>query len=147
VTRKRKRIRLGLMIGLMIVAAVASIGPISAAVASFSGGLTLDVQINTPATLASRGAAVNVPLNVLCNSTTADVNVQVTERVGSKIAQGFGHQEITCTGLIQPVTVTVPATSYAFKQGTGIVNAEIFGCGHGTCGNVSATSQVSIVKK
>jgi hypothetical protein len=144
---KQKRIRIGLTLGLMIVAAVASIGPVSSAVASFSEGLTLDIQISSPATLASRGAAVNVPLNVLCNSSTAVVNMQVTERVGSRIAQGSVYQQITCTGLIQPITITVPATGNAFKKGTAIVNATLSACGHGTCGSVNATAQVTIKRR
>ena len=145
---KRKRIKTGLLAGLVIVAVVASIGTVSSAVASFSGGLVLDLQVNSPATLASRGAAVNVPLTVLCNSTTANVNVQVTERVGSKIAQGAVYQQITCTGLIQPVTITVPAGVNAFKKGPAIVNATIFACGHGTCGNVSApATQITIARR
>ncbi len=44
----------------------ATAGP---AVAFFSGGLFLDVQVESPATLLAKGAAVQVPVEVTCNAT------------------------------------------------------------------------------
>jgi hypothetical protein len=144
---KRKRIRLGLMLTLVVIAAVASIGPVSSAVAFFSRGLSLDVQINSPATLAARGAALKVPLNVLCTSQRAEVSVQVSERVGSRIAQGYSDQLITCTGDIQPFTATVFANGNAFKKGQAVATAQIFGCGFGTCGSETDSAQIAVVRK
>ena len=46
---------------------VATSGP---AVAFFSGGLFLDVQVESPARLVARGAAADVPLEVTCGSET-----------------------------------------------------------------------------
>jgi hypothetical protein len=50
------------------------------------------------ASLVSRGAAINVPLVVVCTSVRADVEVAVNPRAGSQMPQGFGDKEITCTG-------------------------------------------------
>ena len=49
-----------------LLALFATSGP---AVAFFSGGLFLDVQVESPARLVARGAAVDVPLEVTCNAT------------------------------------------------------------------------------
>jgi hypothetical protein len=136
--------KLGMMLALVGVALVAMIGPGSSAVAFFSRGLALDVSIKSPATLTARGAAVSVPLDVLCTSRRAFLDVQVTERVGSSIAQGEIGQQITCTHDIQTVSVTVPASGKAFKKGTAVVNASIEGCGFGTCGFENASANVSV---
>jgi uncharacterized protein (DUF58 family) len=62
------------MLGLL--ALFATSGP---AVAFFSGGLFLDVQVDSPARLLARGAAIEVPLEVTCNAVgTVDVQVTVT---------------------------------------------------------------------
>jgi hypothetical protein len=144
---KRKRIRTGLMLTLVVIAAVAAIGPVSSAVAFFSRGLSLDIQINSPATLAARGAAVKVPVNVLCTSQRAEVVVQVSERVGSRIAQGYSDQLITCTGDIQPVTATVFANNNAFRKGQAVANAYIFACGFGVCGSETDSAQIAIARR
>ncbi len=65
-----------------VLAVFAASGP---AVAFFSGGLFLDVHVESPATLV-RGAAVDVPLEVTCNaSPNAFVSVTVTQRSGSGV--------------------------------------------------------------
>jgi len=66
-----------------VLAVFAASGP---AVAFFSGGLFLDVHVESPATLVARGAAVDVPLEVTCNaSPNAFVSVTVTQRSGSGV--------------------------------------------------------------
>src|SRR5918994_7795848 len=79
--------------------------PSRPAVAFFSGGLFLDVQVES-ATLVSRGAAVDVTLEVTCNSPFgADVFVTVTQRSGSGVAQGFGSETVGCTGSGEQVVI------------------------------------------
>jgi hypothetical protein len=128
-----------------LLALFASSGP---AVAFFSGGLFLDVQVESPARVVARGAAVDVPLEVTCNATgSAFVQVSVTQKAGSGVAQGFGSTEVGCTGSGQQVTVRVQASGgKTFKQGTAVASAEIFGCRPGICGSETDSETISIQK-
>jgi hypothetical protein len=128
-----------------VLALFATTGP---AVAFFSGGLFLDVQVNSPAHLVARGAAVDVPLEVTCNSPFgADVFVTVTQKSGSGVAQGFGSDTVGCTGSGQQVTVRVRASGgKTFKQGTAVGDAEIFGCNNVTCGSETDSEVIDIKK-
>jgi hypothetical protein len=113
-----------------VLALFATTGP---AVAFFSGGLFLDVQVESPARLVGGGAAVDVPLEVTCNARpgTAEVFVTVTQRVGKGIAQGSGFTNVGCTGSGQDVVVRVRATAggKAFQRGSNAVgDAQLFGC-------------------
>jgi hypothetical protein len=120
-------------------------GPVTSAVGFFSSPLTLDVQINSPATLVARGAAINVPVEVVCTSQQAELFVQVTQRVGSAIAQGSAFKEVPCEGDLQDVTVTVFANNRAFRKGTGVAEAEIFGCIR-FCGSERDTAEITIAR-
>jgi hypothetical protein len=83
----------------------------AAIVAFFSGGLFLDVQVESPARLVARGAAVDVPLEVTCSGTSsADVFVSVSQKAGSGVAQGSGFTSVGCTGSGQQVIVRVQAS-------------------------------------
>jgi hypothetical protein len=124
-----------------VLALFASSGP---AVAFFSGGLFLDVQVESPASLVSRGAAVDVPLEVTCNARFADLYVTVTQKSGSGVAQGFGYTSVGCTGSGQQITVRVTASGgKTFKQGTAVANAEIFGC-RSICGDETDSEVIDI---
>jgi hypothetical protein len=129
-----------------VLALFVSSGP---AVAFFSGGLFLDVQVESPARLVARGAAVDVPLEVTCNARpgTASVRVTVTQKAGSGVAQGFGSTEVGCTGSGQQVTVRVQASGgKTFKQGTAVASAEVFGCtaNFSTCGSETDSEVIPI---
>jgi hypothetical protein len=125
-----------------VLALFATTGP---AVAFFSGGLFLDVQVES-ATLVSRGAAVDVTLEVTCNSPFgADVFVTVTQRSGSGTAQGFGSESVGCTGSGEQVVIrALNFGAKAFKQGTAVVSAEIFGCNNVTCGSETDSEVIQI---
>jgi hypothetical protein len=127
-----------------LLALTATSGP---AVAFFSGGLFLDVQVES-ATLVSRGAAVDVTLEVTCNATgTAFVQASVTQKAGSGVARGFGSTEVGCTGSGQQVVVRVLASpGKTFKQGTAVVSAEIFGCNNTTCGSETDSEVIDITR-
>ena len=126
-----------------LLALFATSGP---AVAFFSGGLFLDVQVGSPAHLVARGAAVDVPVEVTCNATgTADVFVRVTQKSGSGVAQGFGSTSVGCTGSGQQITIRAQAEGgKTFKQGTAVASAEIFGCGTRVCGNETDSEVIAI---
>src|SRR4029450_4448265 len=126
-----------------LLALLASAGP---AVAFFSGGLFLDVQVGSPATLVARGAAVDVPVEVSCNAPSAFVTVSVTQRAGSGVAQGTGSTSTGCTGSGQQILVRVQATNggKTFKQGTALANAEVSGCRSNVCGSETGRQGVSI---
>jgi hypothetical protein len=129
-----------------LLALFVSSGP---AVAFFSGGLFLDVQVESPARLVARGAAVDVPLEVTCNARpgTAFVQVSVSQKSGSGIANGFGRADVGCTGSGQQVTVRAQAYGgKTFKQGAAVASAEVFGCtaNFSTCGSETDSEAIDI---
>jgi len=120
------------------------------AVAFFSGGLFLDVHVESPSSLVARGAAVDVPLEVTCNASpnTTSVSVTVTQHAGSGVAQGTGSTSVGCTGSGQQIRVRVQATNAGktFKQGTAVASAEIFGCtpNFSVCGSETDSQTIAI---
>jgi hypothetical protein len=128
----------------LLLALFSTSGP---AVAFFSGGLFLDVQVEEPATLVARGAAVDVPVEVTCNATgTVYLYVTVTQRSGSGVASGTGFAEVACSGSGQRIVVRVSASpsGRAFKQGTAVVTAELFGCRPTICGSETDTETITL---
>jgi hypothetical protein len=128
-----------------LLALFATTGP---AVAFFSGGLFLDVQVESPARLVARGAAVDVPLEVTCNAISnnpAFVQLTVAQHAGSGVAQGFGRTDVGCTGSGQQIVIRVQGYgAKAFKQGTAVATAEIFGCNNVTCGSETDSEVIQI---
>jgi hypothetical protein len=130
-----------------VLALFATSGP---AVAFFSGGLFLDVQVNSPAHRVSGGAAVDVPLEVTCNARpgTTELTVTLTQRVGKGIAQGTGSTGVGCTGSGQDVVVRVRATvgGKAFQLGDAVADAQIFGCSNNfsICGSETDSEAIRI---
>jgi hypothetical protein len=122
--------------------------PASPAVAFSSGGLVLDVVVQSPAHLIARGAAVAVPVEFTCSSTSnTSVSVSVTEHVGSGIASGGGNlTNIICTGEIQSATINVTASpgGRAFTKGVAFANADIFGCSNFLCGEQPNSATITI---
>ena len=126
-----------------LLALFATSGP---AVAFFSGGLFLDVQVQSPARMLARGAAVDVPLEVTCNATgPAFVFVSVTQKAGSGVAERFGSASVGCTGSGQQVTVRAQASGgKTFKQGPAVASAEVFGCNNVTCGSETDSEVIEV---
>ena len=89
---------------------------------------------------------MDVPLEVTCNATgTVDVFVTVTQRSGSGTAQGLGSTSVGCTGSGQQITIRAQAFgAKAFKQGTAVASAEIFGCNRVTCGSETDSEVIAI---
>jgi hypothetical protein len=126
-------------------AALALLSPSSPALAYYSGGLHLDVTPQSPATLVSRGAAVDVPVDVDCNASHADVFLKVTERVGSETAVGSSYARVACTGGHQRILIRVPANSgKAFAKGTAVATANIWGCTRTFCGDETNSVTIQI---
>ncbi|HEX8095597.1 hypothetical protein [Jatrophihabitans sp.] len=126
---------------------LALLSPSSPAMAFDSGGLHLALTVQSPATLVARGAAVDVPVEVNCNATSAYVDVQLTERVGSRLASGYGYVEVACTGSPQRVLVRVVASGdKAFTRGTALANANIGGCNATICGGERSSVTIKITK-
>ncbi|HSV64472.1 MAG TPA: hypothetical protein VLJ59_01010 [Mycobacteriales bacterium] len=123
--------------------AVAVLTPSSPAVAFFSGGLFLDIAVQSPATLIARGAAIEVPVNITCNSNNTFVNVQVNQRVGKKIASGSGDAQVACTGGHQRILLSVPASGVPFASGTAFATGFIFGC-LSFCANEQSSATIQI---
>jgi hypothetical protein len=146
-TRLRVKLAVAALVAILAGASFALFAPSGPAVAFSSGGLFLDVQVES-ATLVSRGAAVDVTLEVTCNATgSAFVDVSVTQKSGSGVAQGFGSTQVGCTGSGEQIVVRVRAFgAKAFKQGTAVVSAEIFGCNNVTCGSETDSEVIQIQK-
>ncbi len=128
--------------------ACAMLIPASPAVAYFSGGLFLDITVESPARLLAGGAAIDVPVEYTCNSISTYLTVSVTERVGGNaIASGFGDAQVACTGAHQRTTISVTATgAKAFAKGKAFATGQISGClpGYTNCGAESDTATIRI---
>jgi hypothetical protein len=108
-------------------AALAVALPAGAAVSTQSPSVAV-VQIGSPGLLNARGVSVTVPVNLVCSpGASGSVYLQVTERVGSEIAQGSGWADLgACSGSLQTVSVTVTASGKAFRKGTAFASANFY---------------------
>lgn len=143
------------------------IGPIvaSAAITSMLIGsatvasATHMVELGDTATLLSKGAGLVVQVEVTCDpnqlppfpfppfpSPNPSVSVQVTQRSGNRIAQGFGSEPVTCTGTPQTVNVQLAAYQSPFKHGTALATATVFMCDSTGCHSASDTEEIRITK-
>jgi hypothetical protein len=147
-TRLRAELAVAALVAILAGALFALFAPSGPAVAFSSGGLFLDVQVESPAPLVARGAAADVPLEVTCNATgSAFVQVSVTQKAGSGVAQGFGSASVGCTGSGQQITVRVQASGgKTFKQGTAVASAEVSGCNRVACGSETDSEVIDLKK-
>ncbi|MEV0678173.1 hypothetical protein AB0I60_16825 [Actinosynnema sp. NPDC050436] len=112
-------------------AIVASAIPGSADVSTQSPSLG-GVRVESPAKLQANGAALLVPVTVVClpGSYSSYVNLQVTQRVGNALATGGGSTRVeNCTGGIQELSIPVHAQAGGkpFRKGTGFASANLNG--------------------
>ena len=120
--------------------ALALLSPAAPALAFDSGGLHLELAVQSPATLLARGVAADVLVDVTCNSSyPISLNVYLSERVGKGIANGGGYVYLACTGSPQRVVVRVVATSGTpFARGTAVASGYLYGCDETVCGTADA---------
>lgn len=145
--RLRTRAAVALTVALLAAGSFALFAPAGPAVAFSSGGLFLDVQVEEPAHLVARGAAVDVPLEITCNASfPVDVFVTVTQRVSKGVAAGSGFATVGCTGGGQDVIVRVRASAAgkAFIRGGAVIEAEVFGCRPSICGSETDSETVRL---
>jgi hypothetical protein len=143
-TRRWVRIAIAITLG----AALAATLPALPAVSQQSPPPPM-VEIGDTATLAARGAALLVTVTVTCpaDSDFADLFVSVSQRRGSRVANGGGFVgNIDCTGEPQEITVPVQAFGATFRQGVAFATAELFVCGPFFCGSVTDAEEITIVR-
>ncbi len=121
-----------------------------AATAFAESTLTLD----RTATLAGRGAGVNVSVEVSCDPAGQgfkSVFVQVTQAVGDAIASGGGNvDQFDCDGTEQTLDVLVTAdpNSRPFRKGVAVAKATLSVCaGQEPCQNATDQGEIEIKKK
>jgi hypothetical protein len=144
--RLRKRAAVAITVALLAAGSFTLFAPAGPAVAFSSGGLFIDVQVEEPAHLVARGAAVDVPLEITCNASRVEVFVTVTQRVSKGVAAGSGFASFGCTGGGQDVTVRVRASAAgkAFIRGNAVIEAEAFGCNTRLCGSETDSETVQL---
>lgn len=128
-------------------AVLALLMPASPAVGFYSPPLLLDVQLAPTAELVARGAAVEIRVEITCAGANygAQVEVRVTQRVGSEVASGNVFMEPNCGSQRQTAILLVPAYSdKAFKKGSALAEARIFGCSYNGCGSETDSETISI---
>ena len=122
--------------------------PALPAVGQVSPPAVISVEVQDEATLVARGAAVLVPVEVICPAGSRGfLSVRVTQRAGSRIASGSSStSDFVCTGATQVVEVLVHAQGQAFKRGPAVAEASLFVCFDFFCQSVSDTENIEIVR-
>lgn len=141
------------LVGATVAASAAAVLlPGSAAVALISPPLVLLAQPQSPATLVARGAAVDVPIEYTCTGTGMYINLTLTEKVGKKIASGYGGTNVPCDGATHRTLVRITATTSgtAFAAGSAAAQADVNGCyvrnDRWICGSDSIVRTIKIKK-
>lgn len=77
--------------------------------------------------LEARGAAVTVPLRVMCqNGATGSLWVQVTQNVRGELAIGDKYtSSVQCTGRYHRIDLTVVSRTKAFRPGVAFTSATL----------------------
>jgi hypothetical protein len=143
---KRIRTRHPAALALLVGGAMAALVPVGAAVALDSPPQGAGIEVQSPADLLARGAAVSVPVTYQCapGDQEIEIRVEVVQRSGSGTIYGYGSRTASCTGGLQSTSVTVTAGDRVFKKGTAVASAEAYTCGYGFCGTISDSREVTI---
>ncbi|HZN16584.1 MAG TPA: hypothetical protein VFB84_00030 [Micromonosporaceae bacterium] len=121
--------RVAALLAVIVGGAIAFSLPAGADVSVMSPPLA-GVQVGSPATLVAKGAAVSVPVTVICApGGSGQLGVEVTQRSGGNIATGSTSiYDIACTGSFQTINVMVNASGEPFRKGTALVTARFTVC-------------------
>jgi hypothetical protein len=140
----------------LIVAGIAIAGGVSLALALPAGAAVsqasppvVAVQVQSPGVLEARGAAATVPVLMVCSpGDRTFLSLRLTQRVGSDIASGGGSPDVACTGSLQIVNITVPASvsGKAFRKGTASATADLYVCDY-TCNFATDTRTIELTNK
>jgi hypothetical protein len=126
--------------------------PGSPALAYISPPLVLLGEAVAPARLVASGAAVDTTVKYSCTAQTMYVTVQLTEKVGKKIASGYGSASVPCDGATHTTVIRIVANSSgaAFAKGTGLADTSVSGCrienGRYFCGSDQISSTIAVTK-
>jgi hypothetical protein len=142
----RIRTRHPAALALLVGGAMAALVPVGAAVALDSPPQGAGIQVQSPADLLARGAAVSVPVTYQCatGDQQIEISVEVVQRSGNGTIYGYGSRTAPCSGGQQSTTVTVTAGDRVFKKGTAVASADAFTCGFSFCGTISDSREISI---
>jgi hypothetical protein len=143
---RRIRTRHPAALALLVGGALAALVPVGAAVALDSPPQGAGIQVQSPADLLARGAAVSVPVSYQCaaGDQEIEISVEVVQRSGSGTTSGYGSRTAPCTGGQQSTSVTVTAGDRVFKKGLAVASADAFTCGFGFCGTISDSREITI---
>lgn len=135
-------------LALLVGGVLAALVPVGSAVALDSPPQGAGLEVQSPATLLARGAAVSVPVTYQCapGDQTIDISVRVVQRAGSETISGYGSRTAPCSGAPQSTTVTVVADGRVFKKGTAVATAEAFTCGFSFCGTITDSREITITR-
>lgn len=95
--------------------------------AAAQGQVEAAVAVAPQGRLEARGAAVTVPLRVMCQSgATGSLWVQVTQNVRGELAIGDKYtSSVPCTGQYHKVDLTVVSRTKAFRPGVAFTSATL----------------------
>jgi hypothetical protein len=113
------------------------------------------VQVQSPGMLVARGAAVIVPVLLVCQpGGTADYNLNLSQVVGNDTALGFGSGSAACTGGIQIVDIVATATEgepgtgvHAFRKGNAVASVALNVCTQAACIQAEDGRTINLTKK
>ncbi|MBI3687177.1 MAG: hypothetical protein HY241_07530 [Actinobacteria bacterium] len=109
---------------------VTVLAPAAPALAYISPPLVLLGEAQSPAYLVAKGAAADVTVEYTCSADSMYIDLQLTERVGKKIASGWGYTSVGCNATTQRTVIRVNANPYgaAFAKGTAVADTYVWGC-------------------
>ncbi|SDG60484.1 hypothetical protein SAMN05216553_109299 [Lentzea fradiae] len=92
-----------------------------------AAAIDASVALQPQARLEARGAAVTVPMRVMCaNGASGSLWVQVTQNVRGELAVGDRYApSVPCSGRFHKVDVTVVSRTKAFRPGVAFTSATL----------------------
>lgn len=108
------------------------------------------IHLKSPAHIADRGAVAFVTVHFVCPiGNNAYVSVQLTERSGNGIAQGYSQQPPNiplCQGYPQSLTLPITTSQKPFVVGTAFGEAQLQSCTNYFCTSTSSDKSIALVK-
>lgn len=109
------------------------------------------VHIGARAILQARGAAIIVPVRVTCGpgaTSPGFLSVQVSQRVGNRIAVGFGFlSNVSCNGETRRIRVPTLAQNRPFRVGVAFAVANLDVCFPTECLNAVDFREIQVVRR